>query len=237
MLGTPAIHPSGRRARSGPAADRTISAWDIRPIAGQGERMARTKGTTLVGAVRFLRSRKERARELLPSGLHHYLDGRIQESSWYPEEDLVGLLEAMLPLMPGEREDVLREMGVQSARDHLDGVYRHLRFDSIDAIPRRAVALWGSQHDTGRFDVATTAAGEVVMTVRDFGHPSETLCGILGGYFVETIRMTGATNVVGAKQACVVRGDTECVWRITYDGAGGQPGPARSAARASRSPA
>jgi hypothetical protein len=54
------------------------------------------------------------------------------------------------------------------------------------------------------------------MKVRDFGHPSEVMCGILGGYLAETLRVDGATGVRTIKEACVLRGDPECVWRIRY---------------------
>ena len=182
--------------------------------------MAKSKGTTLIGAVRFLRSQKDRARELLPPDLHHYLDERITESRWYPEVDLSGLLEAVLAMIPGERDEILAGMGAQTAREHLEGVYSHLSGGASDGISRRAFALWASQHDTGRFEIERIAPGETVMTVRDFGHPSAVMCGILGGYLAETIRVEGATDVKVAKQSCVLRADAACVWRLTYT-----PGP------------
>ena len=51
--------------------------------------MAKAKGTTLIGAVKALRSQKKRSRELLPGRLHHYLVEKISTASWYPEEDLL----------------------------------------------------------------------------------------------------------------------------------------------------
>ncbi len=180
--------------------------------------MAKTKGTTLIGAVRFLRSQKDRARKLLPPELHRYLEEQIRESSWYPEADLMALLEAIVPMLPGHRDEVLAAMGAQTAREHVEGIYSHLRFDASEGMSRRAVALWASQHDTGRFDVAFVAPGETRMTVRDFGHPSELLCGILGGYFAEMLRLTGAADVSVTKEGCVVRGDSECAWLVRSRG-------------------
>jgi hypothetical protein len=179
--------------------------------------MAKTKGTTLVAAVRFLRSRREQAREVLPPELRHYLDERINESSWYPESDLSALVDATASLLPGERDEVLANMGVHTAREHLDGVYSHLRLEDPASMSRRALALWASQHDSGRFDVATVAPGEIRMTVRDFAHPTKTLCGILTGYFVETVRIAGLTSPTIRKDACVLRGDEACIWTVVHD--------------------
>ena len=177
--------------------------------------MAKAKGTTLIGAVRFLRKQRDRAKEHLAPDLHHYLEERVHESSWYPEEDLLALIEAMLELIPGPREDALVMMGTATARDHLEGVYSHLASGGTPTASR-AFALWASQHDTGRFVQERVSAGETEMTVRDFGYPSEVMCGIFSGYFAETMRLQGARNVKVAKQECVNRGDDQCSWYITH---------------------
>jgi hypothetical protein len=183
--------------------------------------MAKAKGTTLIGAVRFLRKHRQQARELLPPNLHHYLEERVAESRWYPEEDLLGLLEAVVPMIPGGRPQVLEALGAQSARGHLEGVYAHLSGGGPGEIAVRAFALWSSQHDSGRFEVTREGPGVRRMTVRDYALPSETMCGILGGYLAETLRVEGVTDIRVHKESCVLRGQTECAWRLTYR----SPGP------------
>lgn len=91
--------------------------------------------------------------------LQHYLEERIQPSRWYPEEDLLALIEAMLPLIPGPRADVLATLGTLTARDHLEGIYSHLSGAGRGSAPSssRAFALRASQHDTGRFEVEHSA--------------------------------------------------------------------------------
>ena len=42
--------------------------------------MAKAKGTTLVGAVKFLRSKREEARRVLAADLQHYLDETMRTS-------------------------------------------------------------------------------------------------------------------------------------------------------------
>ena len=62
--------------------------------------MARAKGTALIGAVKMLRKRKDEARALLPEALHRYLSVSVLPASWYPEEDLLKLIRALLEIMP-----------------------------------------------------------------------------------------------------------------------------------------
>lgn len=179
--------------------------------------MAKAKGTTLIGAVRFLRKNKEKARKVLAPELHHYLEHTIVESSWYPEQDLADLIEAMLTLTPGSRDRVLGEMGAATAKSHLEGIYSHVvGRGNPSSVARSAFALWGSMHDTGRIHVEPLGQDEIQFTLVDFAMPSETLCGILTGYFAETYRIQGASEVTTRKLSCRARGDQACVWRLRY---------------------
>lgn len=186
--------------------------------------MAKAKGTTLSGMVRFLRRHKEQAKRHLAPELHGYLEERIHESRWYPEEHFLALVGAMVSLMPGAREANLEALGATAAREHLEGIYSHLSGDGKAVAPSttRAFALWSSQHDTGRFEVKRIGPGEVEMIIRDFGHPSAEMCSIFTGYCAELFRFEGARDVVAAKHSCVRQGAPHCTWRVTYDPAGGR---------------
>jgi len=180
--------------------------------------LANAKGTTLLGAVRFLRHHRERAAKLLSPQHQHYLEERIQESRWYPEADLLALIEVMLQLLPGPRDESLPMMGTHSARDHMAGIYSHLSGSGKGCAPSqsRAFAIWASQHDTGRFRVEQLGPDKARMTLRDFGHPSETMCGVFTGYFAELLRLDGARDVVATKTGCVLRGDPACSWDVSH---------------------
>jgi hypothetical protein len=184
--------------------------------------MAKAKGTTLSGMVRFLRRHREQAKKVLAPDLHGYLEERILESRWYPEEHFLALVDAMVSLMPGARENNLEALGATAAREHLEGIYAHLGGDGKSAVPSttRAFALWSSQHDTGRFEVKRIGAGEVEMIIRDYGHPSPQMCSIFKGYCAELIRVEGARSVVATKRECVRHGGAHCSWRVTYDADG-----------------
>lgn len=184
--------------------------------------MAKAKGTTLSGMVRFLRRHKEQAKQVLAPDLHAYLEERIHESRWYPEEHFLALVDAMVSLMPGARERNLEALGATAAREHLEGIYAHLSGDGKAVAPSttRAFALWSSQHDTGRFEVKRIGPGELEMIIRDFGHPSPQMCAIFTGYCAELIRFEGARDVVATKRECVRSGAPHCLWRVTYDAGG-----------------
>jgi hypothetical protein len=181
--------------------------------------MARAKGTTLVTLVKFLRTQRERALVALPVSLHAYLDERIHVSSWYPETDLLALMRAMLGMLPGAREAVLAQMGVALAREHLEGIYGHLKLDAHAdpaTLARRSFALWSSQHDTGTFSFELTAPGRALLEVRDYALPSTELCGILTGYLGESLRLAGASKLRIVKLSCRTEGADVCNWSAEW---------------------
>lgn len=178
--------------------------------------MAKAKGTTLIGLVKFLRAQRERALAVLPVPLHHYLEERIHASSWYPEEDLLALVRGMLALLPGSRPKNLEMMGAAIARDHMEGVYEHLRSESASALPRRTAALWGSQHDTGAPSVTIEEPGRARYEIQGYGHPSAEMCAIVQSYFVEALRCAGWADVKAAKLECVHEGGKTCAWVVTW---------------------
>ncbi len=182
--------------------------------------MAKAKGTTLVTLVKFLRSQRERSLAALPPSLHGYLDERIQVSSWYPEADLLALMRAMLGMLPGARETVLAQMGVALAREHLEGIYGHLRLDAHAdpaTFARRCFALWGSQHDTGSFHIVIEAPGRARLDVREYALPSLEMCGILTGYLGESLRLSGVANLRVTKGACRLQSGDVCEWLAEWD--------------------
>ncbi|RIL06354.1 MAG: hypothetical protein DCC71_07115 [Proteobacteria bacterium] len=178
--------------------------------------MAKTKGTTLVSLVKFLRSQHEKARPRLAPSLHHYLDERIHPSSWYPEEDLLALIRVMLALLPGARDANLERMGEIIAREHLEGIYGHLKSEEPHTLVRRAVALWASQHDSGSLRIDLHGDDGGTFSVQGFALPSDEMCRIFQGYFAETMRVAGWTDVRVQKAGCVLAGADACTWHASW---------------------
>jgi hypothetical protein len=179
--------------------------------------MAKAKGTTIVGAVKFLRGRREEALRILDVRLHPYLEERIFPTSWYPESDLLDLIRAVAKLLPLPDARAYEEMGRQTAREHLEGVYSHLASGDALQVGRRAFALWSSQHDTGRMSMERTGPGRARAEVVDFGHPSRELCAVVRGYVLETFRASGIANPQGRETTCRCQGDPACTWEFSWD--------------------
>jgi hypothetical protein len=180
--------------------------------------MAKAKGASLLGAVKWLRSAREAARGALPAHLHHYLDERIQIASWYPEEDLLGLIRALARVLPAGPEDVYEQMGRFSAREQLAGVYRHLLAggDAL-SLPRRGLVLWQSQHDSGRLQVTMEGSGVARVDVFDYALPSREMCRILLGYTAEMFAMAELPAPRVRKTRCRLDGAPHCSWSCAWD--------------------
>jgi len=184
--------------------------------------MSKAKGTTLLTLVKFLRSQRERSRAALPPSLHPYLDERIHASSWYPEADLLSLMRVMVAMIPGPRDAALEQMGVALAREHLEGIYGHLKLDAQGdpaTLARRCFALWGSQHDTGTFRIEVERPGRALLEVRDYALPSSEMCGILAGYLGESLRLGGAANLRIVELSCRTAGSDVCNWSAEWQAA------------------
>jgi hypothetical protein len=180
--------------------------------------MAKAKGTTLLSLVKFLRSQRETARKQLPHELHHYLDERIQPALWYPEEDLFALIRVMLDLLPVSRKEGLALMGATVAREHLEGIYGHLRLGEMEfeTLARNSRVLWASMHDTGTLTARVEKDREASFELSDYGHPSTEMCVVLTAYFAETLRMAGAVAPDVRKLACRLDGMDACRWEAHW---------------------
>lgn len=180
--------------------------------------MARSKGTALIPLVRFLRSQRGRAAAVLPPELQGYLEENVLASSWYPESHLLGLLRAAAELVGGGREQTLREFGRISARHHLEGIYSHLRLESDPlAFPRRAFALWSSQHDSGQLRMTLEGDGMGHVRVEGYDSPSPEMCQITFGYISEVLSQAGLGEPCIAKKACRNQGDGVCEWSVRWE--------------------
>jgi hypothetical protein len=178
--------------------------------------LARTKGTNLIGAVKFLRRHREAARAALPPALHHYLEERVLPTSWYPEEDLVLLLRAMAPLIGDVGGNVFEVMGRVTLREHMDGVYERLLKGDPLTFARRVSALWQMQHDTGRLTLEMLGSGRGRYELADYGHPSREMCATIQGYIQEALVASGFAALEIRKTRCTLDGARSCVWECTW---------------------
>ena len=174
--------------------------------------MGKTKGSTVLTPVKLLRGRRKEALEALPPALHHYLDERIVVASWYPEDDVIGLLKACANVLPIPG-DIYETMGTGGARIHLEGIYAHLLGRDLAA---RAHTLWKTQHDSGDLAVSEATPDSATYTLSGFDHASREYCRLLGAYFAEVHRLDGAAEVSVVHPKCRASGGDACVWTIRW---------------------
>jgi hypothetical protein len=172
--------------------------------------MGKTKGSAVLPAVKLLRSRRAKASGLVPPELAHYLEERIVVASWYPEEDLIRLLDVCAEVMP---EGGFELMGALGARTHLEGVYADLLHRSA---PTRARTLWKTQHDSGVLSVTSETPVSVTYELVDWAHASGAYCRLLGAYFAEAHRLSGAAEPTFEHPACRGASHDRCVWIVRW---------------------
>jgi hypothetical protein len=195
--------------------------------------LAKAKGTVLVSVVKFLRSRRQEAAALLPAHCQRYLEERVLDSSWYPEADLVELIRVVASMFPGNQEQALYLTGRAALAAFLrDRKYRELHHvDVLADMPRRVVALWSTQHDTGQLRMQLSSDTSGTVTLTGFGHPSREMCSILTGYIAEMLSEDGIVDPAVTKAACIVSGTGQCTWNWRSDGRNTlapRPDPAKS---------
>jgi hypothetical protein len=175
--------------------------------------MGKTKGTIVLAAVKVLRSRRQESASLLPDSLHHYLQERIVVSAWYPEQDLYALLVACAALFPGG-DSAFEMLGAHTARDHSEGMYSD--FLSLGAAAR-ARMMWKTQHDSGDLVLTEETPHSATYELHGWEHASPKYCRIVGGYFTEVHRQTGASSPTYTHPVCrALKGD-RCVYVIRWE--------------------
>lgn len=179
--------------------------------------MGRTKGTSIVEIVKFLRTRRDDALQALPATVHHYLDDRILESAWYPEEDLVTLVGAMVEILDAPAEEILALLGAEAMQRNRNGAYAHL-FQQYqgERVLRVAGVLWKTMHDTGKLCLVRDAVGRGHCELIDFVNPSGETCGILVGYARSLLELAGYRDIQASQDRCLLQGDDCCSWSFTW---------------------
>jgi hypothetical protein len=179
-------------------------------------RVPNVKGTLVTSIVKFLRSQREAAAVFLPDTCQHYLDERALDSSWYPEADFLELIRAASRLFPTTRTQALMAIGRESLNLYVrDKKYAELhQFKQLADMPRRLVALWSAQHDTGRMTMQVTSESQATIRLAGFGHPSTELCTVLTGYFTALLSANGSSEPLVEKVACTLNGAAECIWQL-----------------------
>jgi hypothetical protein len=159
--------------------------------------MAKVKGTAILHVVKALRVRRNHVEALLPERLRVYLEQRILHASWYPAEDLVGLLRTLVHFVPKGATNPWWWMGEQSARTDLGEIYSAMiqkgnAWATLQRVPR----LWRLYQDCGKLEVGVAGSTRAQVILTEFPLAEEDLSTLIGGYLREMLRAAGSEGTV-----------------------------------------
>ena len=181
--------------------------------------MANVKGSQILNAIKVLRSQRERALELLPSRLHHYLAERILASTWYPLEDHVELLRTITNLLSpnGPSDGSWQLMGRGTARMDLTGLYSaQLRRGDAEGTMRWMAVMWKNAFDCGEVKVQLDGPNHASVRLRGFPLGSREICGICTGYIIESVQLATDHEPEVKHVVCRGLGGNECSWSVSW---------------------
>lgn len=165
---------------------------------------AKVKGTGILHVVKALRVRRNHVEPLLPERLRHYLEEKILVASWYPAEDLLGLLRTLVHFVPKGVGNAWFWMGEQSARIDLVEVYAAMvqkgnAWATLQRIPR----LWRLYQDSGKLEVGVAGSTRAQVILSEFPFSEEDFGTLVAGYLREMLRAAGSEGNVKLLQSGV----------------------------------
>ncbi len=148
------------------------------------------KGSIVLPMIKLMRQNRERALQLLPPDLTHYLDERVIVTHWYPGGDHHRLTLVMGELVGGNWEMLGRGL----ALSELTGAYRHVLKPREPLRTLRALpGLWKLNHNTGELDVQWSAPVATV-TVKNWGLALQEHVAIMRAYMLQLLEMCDAVE-------------------------------------------
>jgi hypothetical protein len=140
-------------------------------------------------------------------------------SSWYPAPAIHELLDLMSEgLSAAQRERLVRNGAQATIAATLRGVYR-LLFETMmspERYARNAQKLFSRYCDTGTMEKTAPAPRTHRSVIRDWTSHHPLLCDFILHTGVYVYGAMGCRDVRLEKQACVARGDGECVFLVTW---------------------
>lgn len=135
--------------------------------------------------------------------------------SWVSVELAAAIMEPAACLLYPDARDPLWQLGYETARDHLSGIYRiGLRLTTVDYVVAKAAKLWSVYHKRGKAS-AKRADGPRVARLEVEDYPSLPLAirQRATGYVTAGVELTGVRSV------WVVHDENEpsrWVWRVLW---------------------
>lgn len=183
-------------------------------------REGKIKGTIMMQIVKYLRSRKEEVRKVLPSHLADYLETRVLSSSWYPEKDYLDLMRVLVPLWPHDAQSGISAWEAAaraSSTAYFEGPYASMvRVGDPSRTLANLEALWRLRHDTGTVRVTTIGENESAIELSDYSLVAPEVCELVQGTIWGFLHFAEAGGIEIRHLRCRARGDAVCEWRAHW---------------------
>ena len=183
--------------------------------------MANFKGTVFESTRMFTEQRfgseaPEQVLAQLPRADQELLRG-VNALGWYPVEPVLRYHHALDRLFGAGDLALCEQVGRFSASWAMNSVLKvFLRYRSPTWLVERATSLWGRYHDSGRWQISSSAANKVQGDLFEFEVRDPAFCARLRGWLAGAAELTGGqhTNVFEAQ--CASRGAGHCSFSISW---------------------
>ena len=174
------------------------------------------KGSNVLLTAKALRGRRDAALKLLPAALHHYLDSRVLQSSWYSERDHQELTRALVRMLPHDGPDCWRYIGGEAAKGRVSGPYKVMIMGGPEALFSSFQSFWRLVHTTGDWQVEESGEGRRRCRISDFAVGMPELAPLMEGWFAEAIRQGGGRQVA---VRCSEQDESSATFEISWTSA------------------
>lgn len=146
------------------------------------------------------------------------LSKRIYTGFWEPEKSFVHLLDAADKVLGKGDYGVCFQCGHYSARQAIPKFFKiFIRFGDPLFVIKRGAAMWGQEHNHGRFEVSAQSDHSAVFRLHEYKTPSPAFCAGLRGYCVAVLEMCGAKNVSIVEKQCTCNGASYCEFEAAWE--------------------
>lgn len=160
------------------------------------------------GLTRVLAQLSDEDRHLLAS---------VQAIGWYPVEPVLRYHHALERSFGSGDFSLCTAAGKFSATWSMNTVLKaFLRFKSPSWLIDKATRVWDRYHDTGRWEVTSTAPNRMVGALSDFAVKDVAFCARLRGWLQGAVEATGGKNANITETRCACRGNENCVFLLSW---------------------
>jgi hypothetical protein len=183
---------------------------------------AQIKGSAFLLTLQYVEANhgsaaKGRILARLDPAAREILAGVLLPIQWYPLEVFTRVLRAMDSELGRGDLSVVIERGTWAAIHDMRTVHKVLlKLVSTRWVVEKATRLWGSFHNTGRWETEALGDKGARATLFEHGIVDEAMCATLTGWMLGLLQLAGAKGTDVNHDECRARGATNCVYLLRW---------------------